>query len=103
MAVKLHIKIIEINDMHTKRHNLFFFFFNVPAPPEISPLSLPGALPILPSYLVTPPRGGGGVVALFLLHGAPGGRPAFSSSCLRPPLSLVELDDSDSRVCVHVR
>src|SRR2546428_11558962 len=26
--------------------NLFFFFFNYPAPPEISPFSLPAALPI---------------------------------------------------------
>src|SRR5258708_7240300 len=29
-------------------HYPFFFFFNNPAPPEISPLSLPDALPICP-------------------------------------------------------
>src|SRR5256885_12601178 len=30
---------------------MFFFFFNDPAPPEIYPLSLPDALPILLSLL----------------------------------------------------
>src|SRR2546430_12308193 len=34
----------------------FFFFFNDPAPPEISPLPLPAALPILPGRLLA---GGG--------------------------------------------
>src|SRR2546426_11925815 len=34
----------------------FFFFFNVPAPPEISPLPLPDALPILAGHLRVSPR-----------------------------------------------
>src|SRR2546425_7655230 len=54
---------------------LFFFFFNDPAPTEISPLSLHDALPICFPRVPPEPRGLPGVRA--------GRRPAWRRSCPR--------------------
>jgi hypothetical protein len=62
-----------------------------------------GVLLFLTSQLVNPSRDGGGGVLRFTLYVAAGGVPALLESRLRPPLSLGELDDSDSRVCAHDR
>src|SRR2546430_2934473 len=42
---------------------LFFFFLNDPAPPEISPLPLPAALPISPTSLFARPDVRGRIAA----------------------------------------
>src|ERR1043165_1194782 len=62
-----------------------------------------GVLLFLPSQLVNPSRDGGGGVLRFSLYVAAGCVPALLESPLPPPLSLGELDDSDSRVCAHHR
>jgi hypothetical protein len=61
-----------------------------------------GALLFLLSQLVNPARDSVGGVLRFIWRGATGGIPALLDSRFRPPLSLGELDDSDSRVCAHV-
>src|SRR5437764_208380 len=64
-----------------------------------------GGLLFLPPQIVNPLRDGGCGSARFILipPEASGGRPALLDSRSRAPLSLGELDDSDSRVCIHDR
>src|SRR5260370_105204 len=42
----LSVSVFASQYIYSRRTSSFFFFFNDPAPPEISPLPLPAALPI---------------------------------------------------------
>jgi hypothetical protein len=60
-----------------------------------------GGVLFLSPQLVNPPRDGCGGVARFILPERTGGGAFLLDSRSRTPLSLGELDDFDSRFCVH--
>src|SRR3989338_6859881 len=49
---KVDRKSTRLNSSHSSISYFLFFFLNEPAPPEISPLSLPAALPISCVYRI---------------------------------------------------